>query len=276
MRTTVGTNDSTLRQSIPVLARARRGAWVAMLVVSAMLAGATEARAQTTKPAKNDGSQAQEKKDDGRFLKMHEANLKRAEEGPVGLLFMGDSITAGWQTRAKDLFAQTYGKYQPANFGIGGDKTENILWRIDHGELDKIKPKVMVLMIGTNNSGTNTAPQISAAIKKIIDQTHAKLPETKILLLAVFPRGPHTVKKPDGTETKDDGVKRNEVIKEVNATISKLDDGKMVRYLDIGEKFKVDGKIPDSIMPDQLHPSPEGYKIWVSAMQPLLEEMMKE
>jgi beta-glucosidase len=212
------------------------------------------------------------KQDSGRFLQMHQKFLDRAKQGNIDLLFLGDSITEGWSTRGKEVWARTYEKYNPANFGISGDRTEHVLWRIENGELEGIHPKTLVLMIGTNNTGNNTADEIAAADRKIVEEIRAKLPETKILLLAIFPRGPR--KNKEGVVT-DDGVAKMEAIRAANAQLAKLDDGQHVRYLDISDKFLVDGKIPDDIMPDQLHPNAKGYQIWADAMQPLLEEMMK-
>jgi lysophospholipase L1-like esterase len=220
--------------------------------------------------ANNDPSVAAPKAGNDNFFKMHEAFLQRGKEGPIGLLFIGDSITAGW-IKAPQVWEKFYGKYQAANFGIGGDRTEHVLWRIENGELDGIKPKVVVVMIGTNNSGTHTAEQITAADRKIVEEIRQKLPESKILLLAIFPRGPR--KGSDGTM--DTGEERMKKINAVNVELAKLDDGKMVRFLNINEKFLVDGKIPDDVMPDHLHPNAKGYEIWAEAMNPLLEEMMK-
>lgn len=220
---------------------------------------------------RNTASTAAVKKDNGEFLKRHESFLQRAKAGPIGLLFLGDSITDGW-THAPQVWQKSYGKYDPANFGIGGDATQHVLWRIENGELDGISPKVVVLMLGTNNTGSNDAQQIAAADKKIVEEIRAKLPRAKVLLLAVFPRGPR--KQRDGSM--DDGVKRMKIIRAVNAELAQLDDGKTVRYLDIGPKFlDASGKIPNDVMPDQLHPNAKGYQIWADAMQPLLEEMMK-
>ncbi len=199
-----------------------------------------------------------------RFMQLHESFLKRAQAGDIDLLFLGDSITEGWAGRGKDVWNATYTKYKPANFGIGGDQTEHVLWRIDNGELDGIKPKVLVLMIGTNNVGSNSADEIVAADTKIVQEIHQKLPETKVLLLAVFPR--------DASPSS----ARREKIKLVNAQLAKLEDGKMTRYLDFGDKFLTpDGTLTKDIMPDYLHPNAKGYQIWADAMQPLLDEMMK-
>lgn len=244
---------------------------VALFAAITLLPAFALAQATAAKAPASDPSTPQEKKDSGKFRQMHESFLKRGKAGPIGVLFLGDSITEGWG-KAPEVWNTFYKKYDPANFGIGGDRTEHVLWRIANGELDGIQPKVVVLMIGTNNSGTNTAQQIAAADKKIVEQIQAKLPKTKVLLLAVFPRGPR--KGRDGKI--DDGAKRMELIKAVNAELSKLDNGKTVRYLDIGPKFLgPDGKIPNDVMPDQLHPNAKGYQIWAEAMQPLLDEMMK-
>ncbi|BCM90674.1 hypothetical protein IAD21_02531 [Abditibacteriota bacterium] len=196
------------------------------------------------------------------FLAQHESFLKRGTAGPIGVLFLGDSITAGWG-RAKDVWQQHFGAYDPANFGIGGDKTQHVLWRIDNGELDGIAPKVVVLMIGTNNIGSS-AEEIIRGDTKIVDEIHQKLPNTKLLLLGIFPRAAEATNP------------MRAKIKEVNTELAKLDDGNKTRYLDIGDKFlETDGSLSKDIMPDYLHPNPKGYQIWADAIQPLLDEMMK-
>jgi hypothetical protein len=214
------------------------------------------------------------------FLKSHEAFLARGKSGPVGLLFLGDSITAGWANAARThIWEAYYGKYQPANFGIGGDQTQHVIWRIENGELEGITPKVTVLMLGTNNTGAtgHTADEIVAADKKIIELIRAKIPGTKVLLLAIFPRG---ARKDNAGKITDeviaDAARRTAIINAANAELAKLDDGKNVRFLDINSVFLgQDGKIPFSIMPDQLHPNTAGYQLWADAMKPLLTELLK-
>lgn len=211
------------------------------------------------------------KKDGGLFLRKHESFLQRDRSGPVDLLFLGDSITEGW-TKAPTVWREYYAAYQSANFGIGGDRAEHVLWRIDNGELGHIRPKVVVLMIGTNNSASQSSAQIAALNRQIIGLIQQKSPQTRVLLLAVFPRGPR--KNADGSW--DDGVKRMQVITALNAELTRLDDGQRVRFLDIGTQFLTNGRIPAELMPDQLHPNANGYRIWAAAMQPLLAEMMAQ
>jgi len=226
----------------------------------------------TTKPAMEPADQPAPKlgKDgapQARFMQLHESFLKRGKDGKIGVLFLGDSITEGWNARGKEVWTKTYGKEDPANFGISGDKTEHVLWRIDNGELNGINPKVLVLMIGTNNIGY-PAEDIAKADVKIISEIHAKLPDTKVLVLGIFPRGA------DPKDPKVAGMR--DKIKQVNQVLAKLDDGSKTRYLDIGDKFLTpDRMLTKEIMPDALHPNAKGYQIWADAMQPLLDEMMK-
>lgn len=205
------------------------------------------------------------------FFEKHAAFLKRANEGPVGVVFIGDSITQGWG-KFPEIWEKAWGKYQPANFGIGGDRTQHVIWRIEEGELDKISPKVAVLMIGTNNTMDDSAKDIAKANRKIVSMIQDKLPNTKILLLAVFPRGPRSMRG----GVADPWEMRMDKIRAINADMTKLDNGKSIRFLDLGPKFtSADGTIAHAIMPDQLHLSAAGYEIWVEGMAPLLEEMMQ-
>jgi lysophospholipase L1-like esterase len=196
----------------------------------------------------------------------HEQFLKRAAEGNIDLLLLGDSIMDAWPSRGLDSW-QKLQPYHPADFGISGDRTEHLLWRITHGELDDIHPKVVMILIGTNNVGhfTDEQPEWAAAgVEKIVQTVREKLPEAKILLLGVFPR-----------DTKD-SVNRKKVA-QINQIISKLDDGKNVFYLDIGDKFlDANGEIPLDIMPDKLHPTAKGYDIWFDAIHEKLDTLMKQ
>ena len=206
---------------------------------------------------------------DSHFKKMHEEFLQRRTEGPIDLLFLGDSITEGWSGRGKAVWESNYANLNAANFGIGGDRTQHVLWRIDNGELDGISPKVLVLLIGTNNIGY-PAEDILAADTKIVAEIHEKLPQTKVLIIGIFPRGADP-SDPNVAEM------RAKIIT-VNKGLAALDDGNKTRFLDLGDKFLTpDGKITREYMYDAvaLHPNEAGYQLWADAMKPLLAEMLK-
>jgi beta-glucosidase len=205
-----------------------------------------------------------------RFLQLHASFLARGKAGPIGVLFVGDSIVNHWRI-APAIWDKYFGKYQPANFGIPGDMTQNVIWRLEHGEFDGLHPRVVVFMLGTNNTSGNTAAEIFAADKKIIDGIRAKIPETKILLLGIFPR--EARKQDPGAPGLSPLMT---VINAVNAQLATLDDGRSVRYLDLGPKFiDPDGQISPAIMADGVHPTVAGFQVWADAMQPLLDEMMQ-
>lgn len=200
-------------------------------------------------------------------LKRHEQFLTIAQKGDIDVLFLGDSITDAWRGKeAAETWRKCFEPLKAANFGIGGDQTQHVLWRLQHGELEGFHPKVAVLMIGTNNMGSNSAAEIADGITAIVDEIHQRQPHTKVLLLGIFPR----------SERATEPVR--EKIKDVNQKIAKLDDrGKKVKYLDIGQKFlNEDGSISKEIMPDYLHLSAAGYKIWGEAIEPTVKELMQE
>ena len=205
----------------------------------------------------------------GQWMQQHEKFLERAQKGPVDLLFLGDSITAGWNG-ARDVWTRYYAPRQAANFGIGGDRTQHILWRLDNGEVDSIKPKVVVLMIGTNNTGSNSEAEIADGVRAILDRLHAKLPTTKVLLLGVFPRGSSRDKAVPA-------VPAAPRIAGINARLAAFDDDKTIKYLDIGVAFLDDaGKVSRTNMPDLLHLTPASSQIWAEAMEPTLGKRLDE
>jgi lysophospholipase L1-like esterase len=189
-----------------------------------------------------------------------------AKKGDVDVLFLGDSITDAWRNKAAEpTWKKTFEPLKAANFGIGGDRTQHVLWRIENGELEPpMKPKLIVLMIGTNNSAADPSDKIASGVEKIVSTARQKT-DAKVLLLAVFPRG----------ETPEKAAKQREVIKGVNDRIKKLDDGKNIRFLDIADQFiNPDGTISKEIMPDYLHLSKEGYERWAKAIDGPVKEMM--
>jgi lysophospholipase L1-like esterase len=209
---------------------------------------------------------------EGGWLKRHEALVEEAKKGGFEVLFEGDSITDGWRNNPqKKIWEATFGPMKSANFGISGDRTQHVLWRLQHGEFEGLTlPKVVVLMIGTNNIGQPKPPPEPASsaiegIQAIVKEIHKKSPTTRILLLGVFPRE----EKPDHPH--------RAAIKEINAAAAKLDDGgKTLTFLDIGERFlQPDGSITEDIMPDFLHLSEKGYQIWADAIKEPLAGMLK-
>jgi lysophospholipase L1-like esterase len=179
------------------------------------------------------------------------------------LLFDGDSITAGWLINGKHVWEKAYAQYNPVDFGINGDCTQNVLWRLAQGQSTGMNPKLVVVLIGTNNINSNTAEQIADGVKAVVAAYEKACPNSVILVQGIFPRG----EKPDDPS--------RAKIKQINGIISALDNGKTVLYLDFGDKFlQPDGTITRDIMPDFLHPSEKGYQIWVDAIQPIVSRYL--
>ena len=224
------------------------------------------------------------------------------------VIFLGDSITHGWE--GQKAWQEHFGPFKPVNLGIGGDQTGHVLWRITDGhELDHLKPKAAVIMIGTNNTGGHTAQQIAVGIMAIVEKLKRQKPHIKILVLGVFPRGNAADAelsldqitegiKPIDEELKKEkpDVKRlnalvrnlrqqrgtisaarlNKKVAEINAIIAKLDDGQNVFYKDIGQEFlDRTGGLSGEVMPDYLHLSARGYDLWGKAIKGDLEKLVK-
>ena len=202
---------------------------------------------------------------DGGWMKRHESFNERVKQGNVDLLLIGDSITQGWEGGGKNVWTKFYTPRNAVNLGIGGDRTQHVLWRLDNGNVDGISPKLAVLMIGTNNSGTNTSEEIAAGVKAIVEKLRTKLPKTKVLVLGIFPRGP------------DNANKNRQVNAKANEIIAKLADGEMVHYLDIGPKFLAeDGTLSKEVMPDLLHLNEKSYTMWAESIEPTVKKLMGE
>jgi len=201
----------------------------------------------------------------------HERFVETAKKGDIDLLLDGDSITDFWQNAEnKPMFDKYFGQIKTADFAISGDTTQGVLWGLHNGEGQRFKPKAVMLMIGTNNTGSilnnsgHSAPEIAEGVGAIVLEMRHDFPDAKILLLAIFPRSVP-------------GDPIRDKIVEINKIIAKLDDQKHVFYLDIGAKF-LDEKgvfLPDSFRPDNLHPLAKGYDIWGQAVQAKLAQLMK-
>jgi lysophospholipase L1-like esterase len=207
------------------------------------------------------------------WKKRHEKFLEQTKKGDIEVVFLGDSITQGWESKnGSAVWKKHFGDFKPGNYGIGGDQTGHVLWRITQGkELEGIDPKLAVIMIGTNNTAAHSAKDITGGIQAIVEQLRKDKPKMKILLLGVFPRA--AAPKEEKVATKE---QLNKKIPEINAAISKLDDGKMVFYKDITAKFLTeDGGLSREIMPDLLHLSAKGYEIWAEAIKDDIAKLVK-
>ena len=196
----------------------------------------------------------------------HEGFVETAKKGNIDLLLHGDSITDWWVQgdENKAVFEKYFGSIKTANFAIAGDTTQGVLWGLKNGEGQGFQPKAVMLMIGTNNTGTFSAPEIAEGVGAVVLEMRKDFPDAKILLLAIFPRS-----------TPGDPVR--DKIADVNRIISKLDDQRHVFFMDIGPKF-LDEKgvfLPDSFRADNLHPQAKGYDIWGAAVKDKLAELMK-
>jgi lysophospholipase L1-like esterase len=199
---------------------------------------------------------------------------RRIEQGNIDLLFVGDSITHFWEgtiyptnsephgTVGQAVWDEYYSQRNAVNIGIGGDKIEHILWRLDHGNIDGISPKLIVLLAGTNNAKDNTAAEIADGIVAIIDKLQLKLPDSKILLLSIFPRGEY----PNDLRT---------ILANASQTAAaRIADKDNVYYMDIAANFlSNDGILSPDIMPDARHPNEQGYRIWAESIEPIVSEL---
>jgi lysophospholipase L1-like esterase len=196
------------------------------------------------------------------WMARHQAMNARAQQGHIDLIYVGDSIVEGYETQGKDTWDRYYAPRHALNLGISGDRTEHVLWRLDHGNLDGLAPTLAIVMIGQNNGGRNTAEEIGAGVTAVVQQIRAKLPTTKILLLAIFPRRA----KPTQERT---------VLAKASRIAAQLADNHTIFYLDINQIFlRPDGSIPAELMPDFEHPSAKGYRLWAEAIEPTVAALM--
>jgi beta-glucosidase len=196
----------------------------------------------------------------------HQGFVELARKGNIDLLLHGDSITDWWvQGEAnRAMFEKYFGAIRTANFAVAGDTTQGVLWGLRNGEGQGFQPKAIMLMIGTNNSGQNTGPEIAEGVGAVVLEMRQDFPDAKILLLAIFPRAV------PGDPVRDK-------IAEANRIIARLHDGQHVFFLDIGAKFLDDRGffLPQTFRPDNLHPLAPGYDIWGEAVKDKLAELMK-
>lgn len=197
--------------------------------------------------------------------KRHQQKIQEAKKQDVDLVFIGDSITHSWENDGAVVWRKFYWKRKALNLGFSGDRTEHVLWRLQNGALDDVSPSLVVLMIGTNNTGHRMDPAeyTAAGIERIVAELRARVPDAQVLVLGVFPRhlSPHN-----------DMRQRNQAI---NERIAGLSDGEYVHYLDIGASFmRADGTLRADLMPDLLHLNRAGYGVWAEAMEPTVQRLL--
>ncbi len=201
----------------------------------------------------------------------HEQLLEKARRGGIDIYFEGDSITRRWgATDYPDLLANWKDKFDgwnAADFGWGGDRVQNILWRLDNGELDGVNPKIIVLLAGTNNidksvpAGGQAEADITGGIEAVVRAMQVKAPGAVIVLTAIFPRNDNMAAIP--------------IIQQINRNLAKLADGKRVRFLNVNDKLaNSNGELFDGMMKDKLHPTVKGYQIWADALKPTFTEVL--
>ena len=203
---------------------------------------------------------------DANSLLAHEQLLEKAKKGGIDIYFEGDSIVRRWgATDYPEMLAnwkQNFFGWNAADFGWGADTTQNILWRLSHGELDGVNPKVIVLLAGTNNVGSGaTAADVTRGIEAVVRVMQTKAPNAVVVLTGIFPRN--------------DKMSAMATIDPINANLAKMADGKRVRYLNVNDRLADrDGKLFEGMMGDQLHPTVKGYQVWADALRPIFEELL--
>lgn len=224
----------------------------------------TAPKHSATIPSKQTTSWAYE--NGSRQLRRHAELNKIARRGDIDLVFLGDSITERWEEADREVWDKYYSRRKAANFGMGGDQTQHVLWRIEHGNFEGIHPKAIIMLIGDNNSiAGESAQEIADGVMAVVQKLREKVPESKILLLAIFPSGERA-----------DNPQRLRAMA-ANTIFQKVADGRMIRYLDIGDRFtNGDGTISKVIMPDFDHLSPSGFGLWPKAIEPVVKDLMGE
>ncbi|QHI69048.1 GDSL-type esterase/lipase family protein [Tichowtungia aerotolerans] len=218
------------------------------------------------------------------WTERHQSVLDRVKQGNVNLIFVGDSITHFWENEAirpfdkagKAVWDQYYAPRGSVNMGFSGDRTQHVLWRLQNGEIDGICPKLAVLLIGTNNSHINSSEEIAAGIQAIVHELRTRLPETRVLMLAIFPRGSaeQRVKGNRGPAAFNDVWALNN---KASLLASELADNEMIYYLDINHIFlDENGMLSREYMSDLLHPNVKGYERWAEEMEPTIQRLLSE
>jgi len=235
-----------------------RAALVALTFI-AVLAPPIEIGAQTAAPPVS-ATEPRAPRNEARHLGF----VDIAKAGNIDLLFVGDSITDWWARAGQPIWAEKFAPLRAANFGIAGDTTQGVLWRMQNGELEGFTAKLIVLMLGTNNINRNPNDEIAEGDRLIVEEFKKRQPQAKVLVLGIFPRGAAAATPVRASITA------------INAKLATFADDKKVFYMDIGDKFlAADGTLPADVMPDGLHPNAKGYQIWGDAIIDRVKALLK-
>jgi len=245
---------------------------LAILFLSALLPGAT--RAEQANSATASGAVAatapraatpMPKTGKEGWKEQHDQLVAQARKGNIDLLFVGDSLTKCWSREGHEVWKAHFGKLKAANFGISGDCTQHVLWRLQNGELDPVQPKALVLLIGTNNITEGDSPEdVAQAIRAIIQEIRTRSPGTRMLLLGILPRRELA------------SHRDRETIRATNSLISRLHDNDHVTYLDFSDKLlQPDGGLTAEVTKDFCHLTAKGYEIFAEAIQPVVESLLR-
>ncbi len=203
-------------------------------------------------------------KDDPKWIARHNAMAEQMKAGHAKVLWIGDSIVQKFEKPGKPVWDTYYAPRDAINLGISGDRTEHVLWRLDHCNLEYVSPKLAIVMIGQNNGGSNTAEEIAEGVEAIVTKLRKQQPQMKVLLLGIFFRG----EKPNDEQVK---------LAKTNEMLSRWADGKQVVYMNVNGIFiQPDGIIMKALMPDFEHPNEEGCKRWAEAIEPQVAKMLDE
>ncbi len=204
-------------------------------------------------------------REDAWWQERHEAVNARVQDGNVDMLFIGDSITHGWEGAGQSIWEEYYADRNAVNMGFSGDRTQHVLWRLENGHLEGISPKLAMIMIGTNNFRDNSAEEIAAGVKAVVANLRDAVPDTRILLLAIFPR----------TDVDEEYQER---LRKAGELFSAAAEDPMVTFLDIKHAFvdRHGALLAEETMPDKLHPNQQGYALWAHAVEPTVARLLGE
>jgi (4-O-methyl)-D-glucuronate---lignin esterase len=270
-------NKCSTRKLLPILVAVGCAVVLAGPLMSAAQAAPTQNDPPSLSSPPSDSAAVAASRTDANSMLAHQQLVAKAKAGGIDLYFLGDSITRRWgctDPQWSELLAnwkQNFFGWNAANFGWGADRIQNMLWRIENGELAGVNPKVIVILAGTNNVGNQPANGAKARDEKVADilagyrallaACREKAPHAKIIVTAIFPRNDNPA------------VLRE--IRQINDQLAKLADGNTLFYLNVNDRLAgPDGILFDGMTVDKLHPTVKGYQVWADGLRPLLTKLL--